>query len=731
MASVLILEDDPDMREMLQLVLAQQGHLVVAVDNGLEAVEQASRQAFDLIVADIRMKGMDGLEAIHRTKGYQPQIGTLVVSGFASPEETRRASELKVGAYLRKPFRMQHFLKVVGEQLRSVQTAVRQLSAEEARSGWLRWALGELSLAWERLQNKTVGAASRAGQLAAEAARELELDADLTEDLRVAAQLASVELPDLPPELRTHLRQIPSLAYALGEAPARERELLERAVRDASVPAESAPEPAGSEGPNSDQVAAGGDSLLALARALQNSHPELAAVALCRLRQTSNDPARAAQATLALAEQAEAENVEKLCREALAYAARLGPTLRAGVQTQAALLLYRQTLPLARQVLHEVLPAQSLLGLNTARSITSLLLARLGEGEPAGLAALLEHGAEPDYLERYPWLMGELLQWRWKPAELVPLLRAFPALVVQSSATALPLPAKLSLLEALEGTDGYIPEEILQQLHDDEQPEVRRRAARLVHRSREPALPCPLRVHSFGNLEVSRGQRQLDARQWKTRTTQLFFARLASEWGRPFHEDRLIDEFWPDSQDRAKRNLHWAVSTARACLRDSTAEPEIILRQDRSLLLTGQVPYWHDLSEFQRLQREAQPGDPAPLRQLCRLYRGPYLEGCYHTWAGPLRDQLEHQAGQAHLNLVQILLASGGYEEAVEVGQSALRVQPHRSEHYEGLMRAHLALGHPAAAVELYRRCEQTFRREFGAEPTVEMTRLYLQARAF
>lgn len=140
---ILVLEDDPDMRRILTKVLEGQGYLVTAVGSGLAAVEEAAKQTFALIVADIRMEGMDGLEALAKTKSYQPEIGSLVVSGYSTPEDTERAAELGVGAYLKKPFRMKRFLEAVRAQLGKVTREEEVQASANLADEALVWALNQ------------------------------------------------------------------------------------------------------------------------------------------------------------------------------------------------------------------------------------------------------------------------------------------------------------------------------------------------------------------------------------------------------------------------------------------------------------------------------------------------------------------------------------------------------------------------------------------------------------
>ena len=79
---ILVLEDDDEMRELLADVLTGRGYEVVAAGGGEEALGLARQERFDLIVADIRMEGMTGLDAIERAQEHQPNMGSLVTVSY-------------------------------------------------------------------------------------------------------------------------------------------------------------------------------------------------------------------------------------------------------------------------------------------------------------------------------------------------------------------------------------------------------------------------------------------------------------------------------------------------------------------------------------------------------------------------------------------------------------------------------------------------------------------------
>lgn len=109
---ILLLEDDANLRETVAEALEDEGYTVLAVGRGTEAVEASQRQLFDLMVTDVRMEGMNGLEALEQVQLQQPGIASLVMTGYACEEDLKRARRLAT-TVLRKPYDLQVMLDFV------------------------------------------------------------------------------------------------------------------------------------------------------------------------------------------------------------------------------------------------------------------------------------------------------------------------------------------------------------------------------------------------------------------------------------------------------------------------------------------------------------------------------------------------------------------------------------------------------------------------------------------
>jgi two-component system response regulator HydG len=116
-ATLLVADDDPGLRESLQRTLARAGHRVVLASDGRAALEQLKAGGVDLVLTDLKMPGLTGLELLRAAKEVAPDVDVILLTAFGTVEEA--VSAMKDGAYdfLTKPFRGEQLLKLVAKAL--------------------------------------------------------------------------------------------------------------------------------------------------------------------------------------------------------------------------------------------------------------------------------------------------------------------------------------------------------------------------------------------------------------------------------------------------------------------------------------------------------------------------------------------------------------------------------------------------------------------------------------
>lgn len=117
MASILIVDDDPLVRESLELELLEAGFEVSTSADGMSALRIAQDVSFDLVLCDIRMPGIQGLEVLAQLKAANPRLRTIVMTGYASPDTPIEALRLRIDDYLMKPFDGELLLHSIGKLL--------------------------------------------------------------------------------------------------------------------------------------------------------------------------------------------------------------------------------------------------------------------------------------------------------------------------------------------------------------------------------------------------------------------------------------------------------------------------------------------------------------------------------------------------------------------------------------------------------------------------------------
>jgi CheY-like chemotaxis protein len=117
MAEILIIDDEPAIRDLLVRVLHKAGHTGYEAANGDEGIELFRRVRPALVITDIVMPDIEGIEVIRRLRQADPMVPILAISGSGKPLYLRAATTLGATAALAKPFDIAEFLSVVGRLL--------------------------------------------------------------------------------------------------------------------------------------------------------------------------------------------------------------------------------------------------------------------------------------------------------------------------------------------------------------------------------------------------------------------------------------------------------------------------------------------------------------------------------------------------------------------------------------------------------------------------------------
>ena len=115
---ILVVDDEELITKSLLRLLSKEGYNTTVVKSGKEAIDDVKKSDFDLIICDVRMPEMDGIETIkeirtHLKKTNKKQIPEILITGYADKEKYEAALDLKIADYLYKPFDRADFLKIV------------------------------------------------------------------------------------------------------------------------------------------------------------------------------------------------------------------------------------------------------------------------------------------------------------------------------------------------------------------------------------------------------------------------------------------------------------------------------------------------------------------------------------------------------------------------------------------------------------------------------------------
>ncbi len=672
-ARILVLEDDTNLRAELLDLLSDEGFQVDAVGQGEEAVRRIVGAAYDLLVADVRMEGIDGLEAVARMRAQEARVPVLVITGYVSEADSIRAIRLGVGDYLRKPFRQDEFLTAVEGLLARTATEREQARRHAELREVCAW-LGDLQTppALLALQLGRLVGLDEHQRLLAQVACGLPAESELPPAVRTLAQHREERWDGTGPlGLRGEQIRVEGRVAALARARSEQPELplagfLEqhRGRFDPYLP----------ELLESDSHADDHAPALALAAALLELGDSAGARQLLSEVRDPRGKARVEARLLAARLDPSAAAYEG----AVESAAGLGPRVLADCQRRAALELLEQAPEQAQRWLRECHDA---LGDPAEQAQVRLAYQSL-QGSPA---------LRPEDVRLLLAPQHELLRIRslgW----LLPLLWRADRPVGDKLAADYPSTA------ARLASQGRLPAELA-----------------------VPSGAPSLTLRSFGVFQVLVGEQPIDERAWRGSRVKHLFAFLASQ--ESAHEERVLDLFWADGTEKGRRGLSSALSVIRRAL---PREGDYLLRRGDLLCVNAERIRWHDLAEWEEAMRA---GTVESWRTAVNLYGGPYLDGCYMDWALERRTRLENETLSAALRVAAADLEAQRFAPALTMADKALGLDDCSQEAMAAALRSLVGLNRPEQAIRRFEQFQKTLQRELGLEPSLDMLESYHRAR--
>lgn len=129
---ILVVEDSPDIRRLVEHILSQGGYKVTAASDGLSGWNAFGRVHPDLVLLDVNLPGIDGIELCQRIKRTSPKTPVIILTVQAEMEAVKRGLEAGANAYLAKPFEISRLMATVSNALR---TPIRHISSAKGEQG--------------------------------------------------------------------------------------------------------------------------------------------------------------------------------------------------------------------------------------------------------------------------------------------------------------------------------------------------------------------------------------------------------------------------------------------------------------------------------------------------------------------------------------------------------------------------------------------------------------------
>src|SRR3990172_6064792 len=196
--NVLIVEDEAVVGALLAETVASAGYATVVVSDGTTALDRVRSGDFALVVSDIRMPGIDGLELLRRIKAFAPEIEVVMVTALSDVEWAREMIRLGASDYLTKPFNLD-------EVVSSVKRAIDKYQAWKGRCSHQHDLQIQIERQTRQIKEHLLSAQEKCARL-----RETVDTLQTTYDATLEALILALEYRDHEP--KGHAQRVPGLS---------------------------------------------------------------------------------------------------------------------------------------------------------------------------------------------------------------------------------------------------------------------------------------------------------------------------------------------------------------------------------------------------------------------------------------------------------------------------------------------------------------------------------------
>jgi len=130
--SILVVEDENIARRNLEHILKKEGYDVIAADSGAKALDWLRRRDFDLVLTDLMMEKVDGMQVLEKTRELQPYTEVIMITGYASVDSAVAAMKEGAYHYIAKPYRIDEIRQIVRQALTKRQLQLENLALKDS-----------------------------------------------------------------------------------------------------------------------------------------------------------------------------------------------------------------------------------------------------------------------------------------------------------------------------------------------------------------------------------------------------------------------------------------------------------------------------------------------------------------------------------------------------------------------------------------------------------------------